>query len=294
MGRDLETATLGRTGLEVTRLAYGGAAIAEVAEDVAERILNLALDAGMNLIDTAVDYGRSEEFIGKFVSHRRSEFYLASKCGCSVPKEPERAHEYTRENIVAGVEQSLSRMSTDYLDLVQLHSSLAEETLLQYGVIETLEELRSQGKVRFIGSSSTLPNIDEHIGMGVFDEFQIPYSALKREHEGVIARCAAAGAGTVIRGGVSQGAPGDGKGIEATWDAFDGAKLDELCEEGESRSAFVLRFALAHPNIDTVIVGTTSPAHLQENVETALRGPLPADTYAEAKRRLDALTTWNR
>ena len=294
MGQDLKTATLGRTGLEVTRLSYGGAAIKDVFEGVAERILNLALDAGMNLVDTAVDYGRSEEFIGKSVSHRRSEFYLASKCGCPVPKEPERGHEYTRQNIVAGVEQSLARMGTDYLDLVQLHSSLTEETLLQYGVIETLNDLRSQGKVRFIGSSSTLPNIVEHLAMGVFDEFQIPYSALKREHEEIITRGAAAGAGTMIRGGVSQGAPGDGKGIDATWAAFTGAKLDELREEGEIRSAFVLRFTLAHPDIHTVIVGTTSPAHLQENVETALRGPLPPDTYAEAQRRLDVLTTWNR
>ena len=294
MTQDLKTTTLGRTGLQVTRLGYGCASIKDVSEDVAETMLNLALDAGMNFIDTAVDYGRSEEFIGKFVSHRRSEFYLASKCGCPVPEEPERAHEYTRDNIVAGVEQSLARMGTEYLDLVQLHSSLTEKMLLEHGVIETLQDLRSQGKVRFIGSSSTLPNIVEHLDMGVFDEFQIPYSALRREHEEVIARCAAAGAGTVIRGGVSQGAPGDGKGIEATWDAFTKANLDELCEEGESRSAFVLRFTLAHPDIHTVIVGTTSPAHLQENVATAQRGPLPQDTYAEAKRRLDVRTTWNR
>ena len=150
MAQDLKTTTLGRTGLELTRLGYGCASIKDVSEDVAETMLNLALDAGMNFIDTAVDYDRSEEFIGKFVSHRRSEFYLASKCGCPVPEEPERAHDYTRGNIVAGVEQSLARMGTDYLDLVQLHSSLTEETLLQHGVIETLHDLRSQGKVRFI------------------------------------------------------------------------------------------------------------------------------------------------
>ncbi len=145
MAKDLETATLGRTGLEVTRVGYGCAAIADVSEDVAERMLNLALDAGTNFVDTAIDYGRSEEFIGKFVSQRRSEFYLASKWGCPVAKEPERAHEYTRANIVAGVEQSLARMATDYLDLVQLHSSLTEEMLLEYGVIETLHDLRSEG-----------------------------------------------------------------------------------------------------------------------------------------------------
>ena len=121
----------------------------------------------------------------------------------------------------------------------------------------------------------------------MFDEFQIPYSALQREHEGWITKAADAGVGTVIRGGLAQGEPGEGLGLEETWRKFEEAKLDDLRAEGESRSAFILRFTLAHPDIHTIIAGTKNPAHLLENTETVLRGPLPADTYAEAKRRMD-------
>ena len=95
--------------------------------------------------------------------------------------------------------------------------------------------------------------------------------------------------GTIIRGGVAQGEPGEGRGDAESWRKFDQAKLDELLEEGESRTAFMLRLTLSYPHIDTIIVGTKDPEHLSENVDAALRGPLPAGVYAEVKRRLDAV-----
>src|SRR5258708_15682170 len=76
--------------------------------------------------------------------------------------------------------------------------------------IETLQSLRDEGKVRFIGMSGTLPNLPDHIAMDVFDVFQIPYSAIQREHEDLITAAAAAGAGTLIRGGAARRAPADG------------------------------------------------------------------------------------
>ena len=93
--------------------------------------------------------------------------------------------------------------------------------------------------------------------------------------------------GIVIRGGVAQGEPGSGRGSADRWAVFERAGLDELREAGESRSAFVLRYTLSHPHAHTIIVGTTRAEHLQENVAAVLRGPLPEDTLAEAKRRLD-------
>src|SRR5438445_10519195 len=89
---------LGRTGLQVTTLGYGamelrGAPRArDITEAQAETILNEVLDAGINYIDTSIDYGLSEERIGRYISHRRAEYYLASKCGCLVgPPPPRRA-----------------------------------------------------------------------------------------------------------------------------------------------------------------------------------------------------------
>ena len=114
-------------------------------------------------------------------------------------------HVFTRENVRAGVEQSLTRMNTDYLDLVQIHMSPSRQEVEDDDSVAELEALRDEGKVRFIGISTTFPNIADHIAMGVFDAFQIPYSLVEPDHDEWIVKAADAGAGTVIRGGVARG-----------------------------------------------------------------------------------------
>jgi len=298
---NLPTRTLGRTGLEVTTLGYGAMELRgeprgpAVTDSEADAILNAVLDAGINFIDTSPDYGRSEEHIGRAISHRRDEYFLASKCGCLVGAAPAPAgqrnpHVFTAANVRAGVEQSLRRMKTDYLDLVQFHISPSRAELEAEGALDELLKLREEGKVRFIGMSGTLPNLRDHIAMGVFDEFQVPYSALEREHERAIAEASAAGAGIVIRGGVARGAPTDwararpNLPVQDRWQA---ARLDDLLD-GMSRMEFTLRFTLSHPDLDTTIVGTRNPAHLRQNLEAAAKGPLPEPLVAEARRRLEA------
>src|SRR5690242_14299320 len=139
---DLPKRELGRTGLQVTMLGYGamelrGAPRArDTTEAQAETILNAVLDAGINYIDTSIDYGVSEERIGRYISHRRSEYYLASKCGCLVGAPAVRG--LTRDNILAGVEQSLVRMKTDYLDVVQFHISPSKQTLEENGAVDAV------------------------------------------------------------------------------------------------------------------------------------------------------------
>ena len=285
MANSLSASSLGRTGLEVTRLGYGAMAVRDVPEDVADTVLNAVLDAGINFIDTSNDYGRSEEFIGKYVSQRRSEYHLATKCGC---RQGGGEHIWTRENLFRGLNESLERLNTDSVDLMQLHNAPVEDCE-QGDLVEALQEMKSQGKVRWIAISTTLPHLPTYLDWGVFDQFQIPYSSLQREHEEWITKSAEAGIGTVIRGSVAQGEPGAGRGREDTWRKFDEAKLDDLRSPGESRSAFVLRFTLAHPHVHTIIAGTKDLAHLRENVDAVLQGPLPQDAYAEAKRRLDAV-----
>ena len=296
---DLPRRKLGRTGVDVSVLGFGAMELRgesrwrgrKLSPGQAEQVLNGVLDAGINLIDTSIDYGDSEETIGRYISHRRNEYFLASKCGCivdrsSLPKGANRfTHVFTRKNIVDGVEQSLKRMRTDHLDLVQFHASLSKQEIEGEAAIETLRDLQREGKVRFLGSSSTLPNLADHIEMGVFDGFQIPYSALERRHEEAIAQAARAGAGTIIRGGVARGVPGEGHGSEDVWKRWDRAKVDELLD-GMSKMEFMLRFTISHPDLSTTIVGTLSPAHLADNVAAAAKGPLPAPVYEEAKRRL--------
>jgi aryl-alcohol dehydrogenase-like predicted oxidoreductase len=298
---ELAKRTLGRTGLEVTALGYGAMELRgeprgpAVTDAQASTILNAVLDSGINFIDTSPDYGNSEEHIGRSIAHRRSEYFLASKCGCLVGAPPAPAgqrstHVFTAENVRAGVEQSLRRMKTDHLDLVQFHISPTKAELEADGALAELQKLQAEGKVRYIGMSGTLPNLREHIAMGVFDEFQIPYSALEREHEAAIAEASAAGAGIVIRGGAARGAPTNWDRARPNLpvqDRWEGAKLDDLLD-GMSRMEFTLRFTLSDPNLDTTIVGTRNPVHLADNLAAAARGPLPDDIVAEAKRRLEA------
>ena len=122
---------LGRTGLLVTELGFGASELRggktwgpDIPDSQAGEVLNAALDAGINFIDTAPDYGRSEELIGTFISQRRSEYFLASKCGC-IPGEMDNVpHLFNAANVRAGVEYSLRTLKTDYIDLAQFHHSL--------------------------------------------------------------------------------------------------------------------------------------------------------------------------
>src|SRR5580700_7728631 len=115
----IETRPLGRTGADVTILGYGAMELRGVPrgpaieDEEAGRVLNAVLDGGINLIDTSIDYGRSEELIGRYIGPRRDEYFLASKCGCPLDVSPAAtppfAHDYTAPNIRAGIERSLVR-----------------------------------------------------------------------------------------------------------------------------------------------------------------------------------------
>jgi aryl-alcohol dehydrogenase-like predicted oxidoreductase len=291
---------LGKTGLEVTRLGYGAMEVRgsriwggrPVTEEEAKTILNAVLDSGINFIDTANDYGWSEEFIGKYISHRRSEYYLATKCGCTVVRKDEHTddtpHVYTRENCFRCLHESLWRMKTDYVDIMQLHNPSAAKCEEEH-LVDALREMKKQGKVRWISISTTLPDLPTFLEWNVFDTFQIPYSALERDHEDWITKVGKAGIGVIIRGGVARGEPGVGLGSEGRWEKYKAAKLDELRDEDENATSFLLRYTLTHPEVDTIIVGTLSSDHLKENIQAIERGPLPQKVYAEAKRRLDAV-----
>lgn len=297
MPDQLETRSFGSTGLQVTRLGFGAMEIRgeriwngrPVRDEQARDILGAVLDTGVNFVDTAGDYGRSEAYIGQYVADRRSEYVLATKCGCSmVPAgdHDETPHQWDRDHLLGNIAESLRRMRTDHVDLLQLHNP-AVELAEEHNLVDTLREIRDSGKTKFIGISSTSPHLATYIGWGVFDSFQIPYSALERRHETLIQKAHDAGAGTIVRGGVARGEPGQGLGAADRWATWERAKLDELLDPGESRTQWQLRFTLSHPGVDTIIVGTLNPGHLADNVRAAQAGPLASDVYEEAKRRLD-------
>ena len=285
MNNALPTRTLGKTELEVTQLGYG-TAIAElmrtpIGDKHAEKLLNTVLDEGINFIDTAPDYGVSEDQIGKFISHRRDEFYLATKCGC-VGDTWTPGHNWTSKQLLSNIDSSLRRMKTDQVDILQMHNPTVED-VLENGLIDTLQEIRAAGKTRFIGVSSGSPDLVQFADMGIFDVFQIPYSALERRHETMITHAANQGAGIIIRGGIAQG-DNNTKTLDKVNNTWNRA-LENITGE-IARHEFVLRFTLTHPSCHTTIVGTGKLDHLSTNIQSALTGPLNVDLYETAKQRL--------
>ncbi len=291
--------TLGRTGLEVTQLGYGSMGlrgpktwgVREVGEEDADRILNAILDAGINFIDTAPDYGISERRIGDSIGSRRKEFYLATKCGCVYTQHSDHLeidHVWKKDIVERNLHTSLDRLKTDHVDLLQFHGGDAE-TIQKEGLIDLLMDFRSQGMIRFLGVSSSLPHLPGYISLGVFDTFQIPYSCLAREHYDLISQAGETGAGIILRGGIAHGGPDAEIERPALNDIWTKAKLDEILPVGMKRAELILRETLSHPYCHTTIVGTCNFAHLQENLSAAAKGPLPAELTRQIAERIQSL-----
>lgn len=292
--------TLGRTGLAVTRLGYGSMGlrgprtwgVRVVSDRDAEMILNQVLDAGINLIDTSPDYGVCEERIGRFISHRRDEYILATKCGCVYEQCGDQLkldHVWEPDVVRRNIETSLRRLRTDRIDILQFHGGNAA-TLQDSGLIDLLIDFRDRGIVGFIGVSTSLPELPGMIRTGVFDTFQIPYSCLAPEHHELMYEAAATGAGIIVRGGIAHGGPDAEIQRPRLNDVWMQAKLDELLDDGMTRAELILRFTLSHPHCHTAIVGTCNSSHLVENLNAAASGSLPADLYDEVLRRVRAVT----
>lgn len=296
----LEHRSLGKTGLTVTALGYGAMELRQPGIDAAKalHLLNHALDLGINFIDTSPDYCLSETYIGHAVAHRRSEFHLATKCGCNVDEQGNSllgGHVWTRSHLLGNIENSLRLLKTDHLDVWMLHGVYPEE--LADGksdeVIDTMYDLKRQGKTRAVGVSfrngsqgeALFPAGFGHRDIGafmewdVFDVMQIVYGGLTPLNENAVTRAAQRGIGMIIRGVV--------KDYAGNYDElFARANLHELCGADESSSDFLIRFALNHRGLSTMIIGSSNPKHITANVRAAQRGSLSIDVYEEAKRRL--------
>ncbi len=289
---------LGRTGLSITILGYGAMELRHVDAASAGRLLNAALDAGINYIDTSPDYGASEEFIGKAIAHRRNEFVLASKCGCNIDATGKgiasQKHIWTRAKLTENIERSLRLLKTDHLDVWQMHGPFPEE--LPGGprddVIETMQEFKREGKVRAIGISfktggktDTQPPwgygalAPAFLAWNVFDMIQIVYGGLELGNGNVITGAADRGVGVVARGVARKYGPDYPE-------LFARARLDELCEPGENMTDFLIRLTISHPGASTLIVGSKNVEHIAANCRAAAAGSLPAAVYAQARERL--------
>ncbi len=290
----MEKRAFGRTGMQVSVLGFGGSEIGHqgaLQADV-DRLLNSALDAGLNVIDTAECYKNSEELIGKAVGHRRREYFLFTKVGHENGWDA--GEDYSAASIARSIERSLKRLKTDVLDLVQLHSCSAA-TLKKGEAIEALGKARAAGRTRFIGYSGDSTDALFAIESGAFDALQTSVSIADQESIDLLLPAATKrGMGVIAKRPIANAAWRYSETPENDYYTEYWKRLRELrfdfAVPGSAKpeaASIALRFTLAMPGVHTAIVGTKNPDRWKQNAELLKAGPLP-------KGQIDAIRAkWN-
>lgn len=173
----MERRAYGNTDMQVSILGFGGAEIGNKDLPTVEKLLHSALDAGLNVIDTAECYGNSEELIGKALAGRRSEYYLFTKCGHASGLD---YPDWDPVLLEKTIDRSLQRLQVDYVDVIHLHSC-SEEILRQGEVIEVLKKAKEQGKTRYIGYSGDTKDALYAVQTGVFDSLETSVNIADQE-----------------------------------------------------------------------------------------------------------------
>lgn len=280
----------GKTDMNVSVLGFGGAETGFGPTDSEElgRILGSALDAGLNVLDTAECYGDGEEKIGKAVSHRRKDFFLFTKCGHASGLEGDN---WSPDMLRRSIDRSLSRLQTDYVDLMQLHSCSLEE-LRKGDVVQVLQEARAAGKTRYIGYSGDNEAALFAVESGLFDSLQTSVNladqsclekvlpAAEKAGIGVIAKRPIANAAWMHREKLEEGAY-----ARPYQDRLEALAYPFLQSRDSASVQHALRFTLSCPAVCTMIVGTTKPGRWEENAKTVALGPLDAEEFAEIRAR---------
>jgi aryl-alcohol dehydrogenase-like predicted oxidoreductase len=291
----MEYRRLGRTGLRVSAIGLGtvelgleygiadGRAVHLPSRDEAARVLNAALDSGINFIDTARAYGVSEEVIGWALKSRRREFLLASKV--AGPGDAYAGSNALRAHVTSSVQQSLEALQTDVIDLMQLHSVPTEE-IRRGAMVEVLQEFQKAGHIRFLGATTYGEEAARAaLEDGRYDCIQIAYNVLDREPEtSVLPLAQSKDVGVVIRSVLLKGAlthrychlPSELEELKMA--------AEEIRAIAESASASLpevaYRFVLAHAAVSSALVGTALMEELKATVEYCTRGQLSPELLA--------------
>jgi aryl-alcohol dehydrogenase-like predicted oxidoreductase len=279
---------LGRTGLEISEIGFGALEIGRAwglpiegdfavpQEREVQALLDGVLALGINLIDTAPAYMLSEDRIGKMLKGRRKEFLLATKCGEEF-NGYDSQYDFSTAATVRSIENSLRRLQTDYVDLIQIHCGPDEVGTIRRG--ETLEGMlraKKEGKARWVGVSCDAEGARAALETGGYDVLQLPYSLLNREIESdILPRAAEKGIGIIIREALERGKLTDKVRKAAAANDSAEARLQETLRRWEARgsrnpiSKVAIQFVLRNPHVSTVLVGTRNMHHFEESVAAA-------------------------
>jgi len=236
---------LGRTGVEVTELGFGGIPIIPLPQDKAVRILHRALDRGINYLDTARAYGTSETKIGEVMKTRREECFLATK-----------THFYGAQEARQALKTSMKELQTNVIDLYQIHDLSSreryEKAMGKGGALEELFRARDRGRVRFLGvTGHNIELLMEALDSGHFDAILCVYNlAIPDAKDVLLPKAQSMNVGVAVMKPLSGGA------------LFALSKNRITPHEA-------LRFVLSNPNITTALGGAKLIRDIEQNVRIA-------------------------
>ncbi len=311
---------LGRTGLKISPYCIGADNFGDQTPEAESLlILGMATDAGVNYIDTANSYvaGKSEEIIGKFITRRRSQVVLATKCRSKVGTGPNDIG-VSRKAVMQACEDSLRRLKTDYIDLYQVHSFDPDTPMDE--TLRAFDDLVRQGKVRYIGCSNytgwQLTRalwLSDKMNIARFDSVQPRYNLLYRDPErelipaaiehgvGVVAYSPMAGGfllGKYARDRVPAGARFSEQFRahlfyrRTYWNDFAFEAVEKFIavtkKHNVSPQALALKWLRSQPGVTACIVGARDQRQLRENL-AAWDEPVPPDALTEATQAGDWL-----
>ncbi len=313
MVKSITTRRLGKSEIEISVIGTGlwavGGGWGPVDDQQALEAIDASLDTGINFFDTADVYGsgHSEELLGKAMRGRRERFVVATKIGWGGYDGKNNRSQYDSvDKLIAGVEESLRRLQTDHIDLIQNHIFYREPNTDVF--IEGFQRLQRDGKVRAYGlSSSDFTFIKDFNRDGHCATLQIDYSLLNRTAESeIFPYCQANNIGVIVRGALAMGILAGKFTSETRFPEGDfrrnwhekpdehGTFLEDLDKVERLRafarsgtpSQLALRFVIDHPAVTTVIPGARSPKQARENVHAGLLPPLTP----EERQQIDSIT----
>ena len=249
----MEYVTLGKTGLRVSRVGFGGIPIQRITSEACSALFDSVIEAGINYIDTARAYTVSEAYLGEALRGRRDQFILATK---SMAR--------TREAMEKDIETSLRNLQTDYIDLYQIHNpndAQLDAVLAPGGAMEALREAKAAGKIGHIGLTAHAKSVFERaLEIEEIETVMFPYNVVERQGEDLIARCKDKSVGFIAMKPMAGGAIED---------------VD-----------LAMRYIVSNPDVTVVIPGMYCKEEVAQNVAAAQNTkPLSA----QEKERADAI-----
>jgi len=258
---------LGKSDLHVSEISFGCMSLRKDHPEN-ENLIREAVEQGINLFDTAdiYDYGWNEKMVGEALKPVRDDVLIATKVG-HLQKADGTGWEWrpSKDQIIAGVEQSLKRLQTDRIDLYQLHGGTLDDPI--DGLIEAMETLKSQGKIRAYGISSIRPNvIREFIKRSNIDSVMMQYSLLdRRPEESCLDLLHKSEISVLTRGSLAKGVLVDKTAAEQPGYTLDDvAKMQNAVKETGNPVGTSLQFVLNHPAVASAVVGVRTADQLKD------------------------------